>query len=105
MIRFRDHLVAAVDAGAFLGTGRPSAGRRRYASILSGGGRQKALLVDRPLETMRIVVKPLDEALGRPLGIGGATLLGDGRVVMILDAAGLLDAHLEELKTAAGREL
>lgn len=105
VIRFRDHLVAAVDAGAFLGTGRPSAGRRRYASILSGGGRQKALLVDRPLETMRIVVKPLDEALGRPLGIGGATLLGDGRVVMILDAAGLLDAHLEELKTAAGREL
>jgi len=105
VIRFRDHLVAAVDAGAFLGTGRPSAGRRRYASILSGGGRQKALLVDRPLETMRIVVKPLDEALGRPVGIGGATLLGDGRVVMILDAAGLLDAHLEELKTAAGREL
>ena len=105
VIRFRDRLVAAVDAGAFLGTARRSAGRRRFASVLSGGGRQKALLVDRPLETLRIVVKPLDESLGRPPGISGATLLGDGRVVMILDAVWLLDAHLEQLRAAAGREV
>lgn len=105
VLRFRDRLVPALDAGAFLGTARVSEGRRRFASILSGGGRHKALLVDRPLETVRIVVKPLDESLGRPLGISGATLLGDGRVVMILDAIGLLDAHLEELRVAAGREL
>lgn len=105
VIRFRDRLVAAVDAGAFLGTGTPAPGRRRFASILSGGGRQKALLVDRPLETRRIVVKPLDESLGRPLGLSGATLLGDGRIVMILDAVGLLDAHVEKLQAAAGREL
>jgi two-component system chemotaxis sensor kinase CheA len=105
VITFRDRLVPAVDAGAFLGSVRPKAGRRRYASILSGGGRQKALLVDRPLETLRIVVKPLDESLGKSLGISGATLLGDGRVVMILDAVGLLEAHVEDLQAAAGREL
>jgi chemotaxis protein histidine kinase CheA len=105
VLTFRDRLVPAVDAGAFLGSARPGNGRRRFASILSGGGRQKALLVDRPLETLQIVVKPLDESLGRPLGISGATLLGDGRVVMILDAVGLLDAHLEVLRTAAGREV
>ncbi len=105
VLLFRDRLVPALDAGAFLGTARVSEGCRGFASILSGGGRQKALLVDRPLETVRIVVKPLDESLGRPLGISGATLLGDGRVVMILDAIGLLDAHLEELRAAAGREL
>lgn len=105
VLKFRDRIVPALDAGAFLGTGRTSEGRRRFASVLSGGGRQKALLVDHPLETVRIVVKPLDESLGRPLGIAGATLLGDGRVVMILDAIGLLDAHLDELRTAAGREL
>jgi len=105
VIRFRDRLVAAVDAGAFLGTAHRSAGRRLFASVLSGGGRQKALLVDRPLETLRIVVKPLDESLGRPPGISGATLLGDGRVVMILDAVWLLDAHLEQLRAAAGREV
>ena len=105
VLTFRGRLVPAVDAGAFLGSSRPKAGPRRYASILSGGGRQKALLVDRPLETLRIVVKPLDESLGRPLGISGATLLGDGRVVMILDAVGLLEAHLEELQAVAGREL
>ena len=105
VITFRGRLVPAVDAGAFLGSGRPGTARRRYASILSGGGRQKALLVDRPLETLRIVVKPLDESLGKPLGISGATLLGDGRVVMILDAVGLLEAHLDELRAVAGREL
>jgi len=105
VLRFRGRLVAAVDGGEFLATGAPAAGRRRFASILSGGGRRKALLVDRPLETLRIVVKPLDESLGRPLGISGATLLGDGRVVMILDAVGILDAHVEKLQAAAGREL
>lgn len=105
VITFRGRLVPAVDAGAFLGSARAGAGPRRYASILSGGGRQKALLVDRPLETLQIVVKPLDESLGRPLGISGATLLGDGRVVMILDAVGLLEAHLETLQAVAGREL
>jgi two-component system chemotaxis sensor kinase CheA len=105
VLTFRGRLVPALDAGAFLGSARTSTGRRRYASILSAAGRQKALLVDRPLETLRIVVKPLDESLGRPLGISGATLLGDGRVVMILDAAGLLEAHLDELSSVAGREL
>lgn len=105
VITVRDRLVPAVDAGAFLGSTGPAEGPRRYASILSGGGRQKALLVDRPLETLRIVVKPLDESLGRPLGISGATLLGDGRVVMILDAPALLEAHLEALSNAAGREV
>ena len=105
VITVRDRVIPALDAGAFLGSARPKAGPRRYASILTGGGRQKALLIDRPLETLRIVVKPLDESFGKPLGIGGATLLGDGRVVMILDAVGLLEAHLEELRTAAGRAL
>lgn len=105
VLRFRDRFVAAVDAGAFLATRSAAPGRRAYASILAGGGRRKALLVDRPVETRRIVVKPLDESLGRPLGIAGATLLGDGRVVMILDAIGLLDAHVEKLRAAAGREL
>jgi two-component system chemotaxis sensor kinase CheA len=105
VISVRDRVIPALDAGAFLGSARPKAGPRRYASILAGGGRQKALLVDRPLETLMIVVKPLDESFGKPLGIGGATLLGDGRVVMILDAVGLLESHLDELQVAAGREL
>lgn len=105
VVTVRDRLVPAVDAGALLGTGGAGTGARAFATILSGGGRQKALLVDRPLETRRIVVKPLDESLGRPFGVSGATLLGDGRVVMILDAPGLLEAHLETLRAAVGREV
>lgn len=105
VVTVRDRLVPAVDAGALLGTGGASAAARPFATILAGGGRRKALLVDRPLETRRIVVKPLDESLGRPFGVSGATLLGDGRVVMILDAPGLLEAHLETLRAAVGREV
>ena len=37
-----------------------------------------------------VVVKPLDELAGRPPGIAGSTVLGDGRAVLILDPAGLL---------------
>ncbi len=71
-------------------------GRQDLAVVVSGGGRRKALLADRVLGHERLVVKPLDEVLGRPFGISGLTLL-DGRVVMILDAREILESAPEKL--------
>lgn len=65
------------------------------AVILEGGGRRRALLVDRLVEVQDLVVKPLDDAFGKPMGVSGATLLGDGRIVMIVDARELLEARPE----------
>lgn len=55
--------------------------------------RPVAIAVDRLIDQQEIVVKPLDGALGRSRGIAGASILGDGQVVLIVDVATLIKAH------------
>jgi two-component system chemotaxis sensor kinase CheA len=103
VLAWRGETLPAVDAGTLLETrrsGEPP--RRRFAVVLSGSGRKKALLVDRPLGHQDLVVKSLDEALGRPLALSGATLLPGGRIVMIVDARHILESHAGELAQAGG---
>jgi two-component system chemotaxis sensor kinase CheA len=60
-----------------------------YILVLQAEGRRFGLVVDRVLNTEEIVVKPLSRQLK---GIGtyaGATILGDGRVALILDVRSL----------------
>ena len=47
------------------------------------------LLVDELVGQQQVVVKSLESNYGHVEGIGGATILGDGRVALILDVAGL----------------
>lgn len=58
--------------------------------ILNTGGQEVALEVDYILYGREIVIKNLGSHLRRVHGIMGATLMGDGRVVLILNPAELL---------------
>lgn len=49
-----------------------------------------ALIVDNLLGLREIVIRPLTDPLVRVRGISGATELGDGRIVLILDILGLI---------------
>jgi chemosensory pili system protein ChpA (sensor histidine kinase/response regulator) len=53
------------------------------------GTRDVALRVDSLLGTKEIVVKPLSPQLSELKGLAGATMLGDGTVLLILDIGGL----------------
>ena len=53
-------------------------------------GQRIALLVDELLGQQEVVIKSLDGGMCRVDGVLGATILGDGRVAMILDVAGLV---------------
>lgn len=91
MLMWRGSAVGVADGGALLGTAsgtRPAA--RDYCVVLFAGARRRALLVDRLVGHQDVVVKGLDPALGRPQLVSGTTILGDGRVACILDAAGLV---------------
>ncbi|TWT79104.1 Chemotaxis protein CheA [Planctomycetes bacterium CA13] len=57
--------------------------------VVEAGRRQFALAVDRVLDSEEIVVKPLGRHLSNLPLLAGSTILGDGRVAMILDAAGI----------------
>jgi chemosensory pili system protein ChpA (sensor histidine kinase/response regulator) len=58
--------------------------------ILSVGGRQIALAVDQLIEGREIVIKSLGNHLRRVPGLMGATLMGNGRVIPILNPVDLV---------------
>lgn len=68
-----------------LGGGPGPAEARPLALVLDLGDHRAAVLVDRLIESRDVVVKPLGPLLRRVDGLAGATLLGDGSVVPILD--------------------
>jgi two-component system chemotaxis sensor kinase CheA len=53
------------------------------------GGRRIGLVVDDLLTQQQVVVKSLEANYGAVEGIGGATILGDGKVALILDVSRL----------------
>jgi two-component system, chemotaxis family, sensor kinase CheA len=63
--------------------------------VLQADGRQFGLVVDDIRDTQEIVVKPLDAQLKNISAFAGATIMGDGRVALILDVMGMAQkAHV-----------
>jgi len=58
--------------------------------VVEGEGRRAALIVDGLVGQQQVVVKNLEANYRRVDGISGATILGDGRVALILDIASLV---------------
>ena len=63
-----------------------------HVFVVGGGAGAVGLAVDRAVGQREIVVRGLDDPLLKVAGVAGATDLGDGRVVLILDVAGLRQA-------------
>ncbi|WP_417494368.1 chemotaxis protein CheW [Maricaulis sp.] len=92
VMRLRDRLMPLVDLQEVLGVSEAGAGARDdtgFVVVLDAGGRNVGLIVDNVLDTEEIVVKPLSDALRGVGAYSGATILGDGTVIMILDPNGL----------------
>jgi chemosensory pili system protein ChpA (sensor histidine kinase/response regulator) len=71
--------------------------------LVRAGDHSAALLTDEMIASQEIVVKSLGPQLSSIRGISGATILGDGRIVLILDVNALVrqGAPVVELKKAA----
>lgn len=83
-----------LDLGEFLGL--PFGGHDPgFFVTIESEGRSNSMLVDELGQLQSIVVNPLDELFGRPRGIAGSTVLGDGRVTLILDPTQLSVAASE----------
>jgi two-component system chemotaxis sensor kinase CheA len=57
--------------------------------VVEAEGRRAALLVDELLGQQQVVVKNLEANYRRVSDISGATIMGDGRVALILDVGAL----------------
>ena len=83
--------------GLFLGLGpaRMSAEDERISIVLvRAGNNSAALLTDEMLDSREIVVKPVAGQLASIRGVSGATILGDGQIVVILDVGALVRSPL-----------
>ena len=87
VIRVRNGFIPLVDVGEVMGFRGPLDDARAGVALLVEveGGARSALLVDAIQGQRQVVIKSLESNYGHVPGIAAATILGDGRVALILD--------------------
>lgn len=65
------------------------------------GYRRVVVFVDELLDQQQFVIKSLDPAFKKHAGVAGACILGDGRIALILDVAGLVNTVSDTAKAEA----
>jgi two-component system chemotaxis sensor kinase CheA len=107
VLRLRGRLLPLVFLAGLLGSGA-AAERAGTVAVLQAGDRRFGLVVGEVRDVEEIVVKPLGAGLSGVQLFSGATIMGDGRVALILDVsvlalrAGVLGAVLPPEDAAAG---
>ncbi|MEZ5649185.1 MAG: chemotaxis protein CheW [Burkholderiaceae bacterium] len=88
VLKLRGDYIPILDMAQMLGVERASVDRTNdTVVIVEADGKRAALVVDELIGQHQVVVKNLEQNYGRIEGVSGATILGDGRVAMILDVA------------------
>jgi len=90
LLNWQDQVYPFMNLAVRLGINpQPSSTRKVPVLLARSGGRQVAIQIDGLAGTREIVIKPLGSLLAGIEGLAGATILGDGSVVLILDVPGL----------------
>ncbi len=70
--------------------------------VLRSAGNYLALQVDQVLGEQEIVIKQLEGPVPKPIGVAGATVLGDGRIMPIADVLELIDLATGRIRRDVG---
>lgn len=105
--RLRDRLLPLVYLNRELELVSPTAANSPETTtnivVVQADGHEFGLVVDEITDTQEIVVKPMGKQLKGITAFSGATVLGDGRVALILDILGLAQrAHVIAERPASG---
>ncbi len=90
VINLRGEAVPYVRLREALGLSAAAAPARESLVVVAHEGRRAALAVDALLGESQLVVKPFGRLLQGLPGVAGSTILGSGRVALILDVASLI---------------
>ena len=111
--RLRERFISLVRPGQVLGFERRHGGPGNsfrgeaddsFVIVLSGGGRRYGILADEMLGDQELVIKPLEGRWVQNEALAGASVLGDGRVILILDAEMVLRKAIKfERSKGSGR--
>jgi len=87
--RLRGNLIPLIYLNEELKVKKKDENDKVYIVVLQADERQFGLVVEEVGDTEEIVVKPLSRQLKGILAFSGATIMGDGKVALILDVMGL----------------
>jgi two-component system chemotaxis sensor kinase CheA len=87
-------LISLEDLFRINGNGR----QKKFALIMGAGGRKAGLMIDRLLWQQELVIKAVDSSHTQSDLVAGASILGDGKVVLILDVLALFRKAVNEEK-------
>lgn len=90
IIQLRERLLPIIHLDRFFGLARTKGNDEEYVVVVGSGEKRGGMVVDRLIGQQEVVIKGMDDYLGDVPGISGATVLGDGRVALILDIASLV---------------
>lgn len=96
VIKVRDTFVPLLDLGAELGYRSPLDDYTGSIVLLISqeDGSHAALVVDAIQDQRQVVIKGLQDTFGRAPGVAAATILGDGKIALILDPVDII-AHAD----------
>jgi two-component system, chemotaxis family, sensor kinase CheA len=91
VMRLRDEIIPLINLGKVL---RENAAgftltEKPYVVVVGLADRKLGIMIDRFLGQEEVVIKSLGRYLGATDGVAGATILGDGRIRLIVDLIGL----------------
>lgn len=106
MINVRGRFIPVISLAHSVGAAQAVSDPREAVLIVvetEGAGRA-ALMVDAICDQRQVVIKSLDTHYRSVEGVAGATILGDGRVALIIDVDGLVSRSLSSASSAAMAE-
>jgi two-component system chemotaxis sensor kinase CheA len=91
VIVLRDQVLPVLTLSDVLGFEQEANGNEEvFVVAIQAGKNRLGLIVDVLLGEEELMVKSIEELVGRTKGISGAAILGDGQVALIIDVQGLL---------------
>ncbi|MFN3656051.1 MAG: chemotaxis protein CheA [Pseudolabrys sp.] len=104
LLQLRGSLVPLVHLSDLLDLGANAADSDERVVIITdaGDGTRFGIIVDELCGHQQVVVKSMEESYGTVPGVAGATILGNGRVALILDVEKLSDLAVSQTSPFAG---
>lgn len=102
---YREHRYALLDLAALTGYPAEASSAQQFAALpkvlMSTGGRLVAVAVNKVVDSRELIVKSMGKYLRRVHGISGASVLGDGTVVPLLNLPELVATPVAQSAAAA----
>jgi two-component system chemotaxis sensor kinase CheA len=95
VLYIRDKLIPTVELKEFFNVECEKL-EKQIAIIVEKENEEVGLIVDSIIDQQEIVIKPLGNVLSNSKGFIGATILGDGRVIPIIDVSMLIKGDIDD---------